>query len=93
MTLEVTPETTRNENFVIFETNRQIVPPGTGPIFSNAEAAQRNPLARDLFQINGISSVHFLGSSIQIAKEESARWTRIKSKIMETLKDHLGSES
>ncbi len=93
MTLEVTPETTRNEHFVIFETNRQIVPPGTGPIFSNAEAARDNPLASDLFQIKGISSVHLLGTSIQIAKEESARWTRIKSKILETLRNHLGSES
>lgn len=85
MALEITFEPTRNENSVIFYLNRQVVRPGTGLTFSNPETAKENPLAKQLFQIKGVASVWMISNEIQITKNDNARWSAIKSKIIETI--------
>ncbi len=86
MTVEVTAEPTRNEHSVIFQLNKDLIPPGTGLSFSNAEQATDHPLAKALFQIPGVSSVWILGNDVQVTKEDAMRWGSLKSKIIETIK-------
>ena len=86
MTVEVTAEPTRNEHSVIFQLNKDLIPPGTGLSFSNAEQAQDNPLANALFQIPGVSSIWILGNDVQVTKEDRMRWGSLKSKVIETIK-------
>ena len=86
MTVEVTVEPTRNEHSIIFQLNKDLIPPGTGLSFSNAEQAAGHPLAKALFQIPGVASVWILGNDVQVTKEDGMRWGSLKSKITETIK-------
>lgn len=86
MTVEVTAEPTRNEHSVIFQLNKDLIPPGTGLPFSDAIQAESNPLAEALFQIPGVISVWILGNEVQVTKADSMRWGSLKSKIIETIK-------
>jgi len=85
MALEITVEPTRNEHSIIFLLNRQVVRPGTGLSFSGPESAEEYPLAKSLFQIKGVASVWMISNEIQVTKDDNARWTAIKSRIMETI--------
>ncbi len=91
MTLEVKTTPTRNEHSVIFELNKELIPPGTGLSFSSAEMAKSHPLANTLFQIPGVASVWILGSEVQVTKDDRARWTSIHSKVVEAIKKIEGS--
>ena len=93
MTLEVKSSTTRNDNYVIFEVNRDIIPPGTGLAYPSAESAHNDTLASALFAINGVVSVGIWGNSVQITKDENTRWGSLKSKVMETIRANLGSNN
>ena len=86
MTVEVTVEPTRNEHSVIFKLNKDLIPPGTGLSFSDAESAKDHPLAKALFQLPGVSSVWILGNDVQVTKEDRMRWSSLKSKVIETIK-------
>ncbi len=89
MTVEVTVETTRNQDSVIFKLNRILLGPGTGQTYPNAESAQNHPLASALFKIRGVASVWIIGSEVQVTKEERVSWSRITSRIVETLRTTL----
>lgn len=86
MTVEVKVEPTRNEHSVIFSLNKSLIQPGTGESYPDAASTANSPLARALFQIRGVQSVWILGNDVQITKDESVRWGRINSKIIETIK-------
>ncbi|MFQ5482719.1 MAG: NifU N-terminal domain-containing protein [Nitrospinaceae bacterium] len=90
MAIDVIVETTRNPDSVIFRVNKTLVPPGTGQAFPNAEMARNNPLAAALFQIQGIASLWIIGSEVMVTKEERTGWGRVKSRVVETLKNSLG---
>jgi len=89
MSVEVTIEPTRNPDTVGFQVNRSLVPPGTGLSFPSAESAQNHPLAHALFQIRGVVSVWILGNEVTVTKDERVGWSRIHSRVIETLKQIL----
>ncbi len=86
MALEITFEPTRNEHSVIFTLNREVVRPGTGLSFSGPETAKDHPLAKSLFQIKGVTSIWMISNEIQITKDDNARWSAIKSRVLETIR-------
>jgi len=86
MTVEVKATPTRNEHSVIFKLNKTLIPMGTGLTFPTAESARNHPLAHALFQIEGVLSVWILGDEVQVTKDESLRWTRVHSKVIETIR-------
>ena len=86
MTVEVTVEPTRNEHSVIFQLNKDLIPPGTGMPFSDAESAKDHPLAKALFQLPGVASVWILGNDVQVTKEERVRWGSLNSQVIECIK-------
>ncbi len=89
MTVEVTPETTRNHDSVIFNLDRNLLPPGTGSTYPDSDLAKDNPLASALFKIKGVTSVWILGNQVQVSKDERVSWGRISSRIIETIKKTL----
>ncbi len=86
MSVTVTVETTRNEDSVVFILDKTLIPPGTGSPFPNRETAQSHPLAKALFEINGVASVWLIGSEVQVTKNGAVSWGAIKAKIVETIK-------
>ncbi len=86
MSVEIEIIATRNPNYVTFSTDQNLIPLGTGLTYSDPESAQSNPLAKALFAIGGIESVWILGSGIHVTKDEKVRWSKIQSRIIETIR-------
>jgi hypothetical protein len=86
MSVSVTVETTRNENTVVFKLDKDLIPPGTGSSYPDREKAQSNPLAKALFEIQGVSSVWVLGNEVHVTKEDDVTWGAVKSKVVETIR-------
>ncbi len=91
MSLEITVTPSRNENSIVFNVNKDLLPPGKGLSFSNQEFAQINPLAKALFDIKGVISVWIIGSEIQVTKDETTRWGAIKGVVEESIQGCLKS--
>jgi len=85
MTVEIEITATRNPNYVTFSTNHDFIPPGTGQTYPDAESAELNPLAKALFEIPGVESLWVLGNHVHVTKNEKIPWTRIQSRVIETL--------
>ena len=92
MTVEIKITATRNPNYVTFSLDHDLIPPGTGRTYSDAESAEADPLAKALFEIPGIESLWVLGDSIHVTKDEKVRWTRIQSRVIETIR-HVANSS
>jgi hypothetical protein len=88
MPVSVTVEITRNENTVAFKLDKDLIPPGTGSSYPDRQKAQSNPLAKALFEIQGVSSVWVLGNEVHVTKDDEATWGAVKSKVMETIKQN-----
>ena len=86
MSVEIEIIPSRNPNYVTFSTDQNLIPLGTGLSYSDPESAESNPLAKSLFAIGGIESIWRLGSGIHVTKDEKARWTKIQSRIIETIR-------
>jgi hypothetical protein len=86
MTVEIEIVPSRNPNYVTFATDQSLIPLGTGLTYSDPESAESNPLAKALFAIGGIESVWILGSGIHVTKDEKIRWSKIQSRIIETIR-------
>jgi len=87
--IEITPS--RNPNYVTFSTGQNLIPPGTGLTYSDPESAESNPLAKALFAIGGIESVWILGRGIHVTKDDKIRWSKIQSRIIETIRHAANS--
>lgn len=91
MNLDITVTSTRNENYVEFSLNQDLIPPGTGLSFANPESAESHPLAKALFGIRGVKSVWILGNGIHVTKNENIRWSILQSKVLEAIRTSLNS--
>jgi hypothetical protein len=80
---EVQP--TPNPNAAKFVLDRPITEQPTS--FLTNEAAEGHPLARRLFQINGVSSLLLLGDFVTVNKTPEARWTDITAKVKKILSE------
>ncbi len=88
MPVNVTVEPMRNENSVSFILDKTLIPPGTGNPYPNREKAQSNPLAKALFEIQGVSSVWVLGNEVQVTKDDQASWGALKGRVVETIRQN-----
>ena len=86
MSVNVTVEPMRNENSVSFLLDKSLIPPGTGESYPNREKAQRNPLAKALFEIKGVNSIWVLGNEVQVTKDDDASWGALKGRVVETIR-------
>ena len=65
---------------------------GTGTAnFSEGENLKRSPLAKKLFDVEGVTGVFFGSDFITITKEEDVVWEHIKPALLGTIMDFLQS--
>ncbi|WP_373086540.1 NifU family protein [Sneathiella sp.] len=59
--------------------------------FPDAEAAERSPLARRLFEIDGVTGIYFDIESITVAKSNESSWDDLKPAILVGIMAHFTS--
>ena len=57
--------------------------------FRDADAAERSPLARRLFQIEGVTGVFFGGDFVSVSKSDDADWQMLKPVILGVIMEHF----
>lgn len=77
-------EATPNPATIKFIPGRTVLASGTLNV-TNEEEAKQAPLAKRLFDIQGISGVFFGSDFISITKSENQDWFALKPQILETL--------
>lgn len=83
-------EQTPNPATLKFLPGRAVVADGTAD-FATADAAQRSPLARRLFAVDGVARV-FLGSDfVSVTKSGDYEWHVLKPSILGALMEHFTS--
>ncbi len=80
-------EATPNPATLKFLPGRPVLPGGTAN-FSSVEAAQRSPLARMIFAVEGVTAV-FLGDDfVSVTKADGVEWAHIKPAILGAIMEH-----
>ena len=81
-------EDTPNPATLKFIPGRTVMGVGTAD-FRDAEAALRSPLARALFEIDGVAGV-FLGQDfLSVSKSADAEWFTLKPAVLAAIMDHF----
>ena len=57
--------------------------------FRDVEAAQRSPLARRLFQVEGVTGIFFGGDFVSVSKSDDADWQLLKPVILGVIMEHF----
>lgn len=83
-------ETTPNPASLKFLPGEEVMADGTAD-FENSEAAEASPLARELFQIEGVGRVFFGNDFVAVTKEKGD-WQHIKAPILGVIMDHYQSK-
>lgn len=86
--VEVRYQPTPNPNSVKFMVNRQVVESGNES-YMDKEAAQSSPLAKALFDIDGVASVFMLGNFITVSKSPEASWDDLVGPIENVIQSHF----
>lgn len=90
-TMFIQTEQTPNEDSLKFIPGVPVMGSGTAE-FLDARSSMKSPLAKQLFQIDGISGVFFGPDFITISKESTAEWQLMKPDIYAAIMDHFASE-
>ncbi len=84
--LEVQP--TPNPNAMKFVLNREIASQPAS--FFSANAAEGHSLARQLFEVAGVTSILVLGDFVTVNKSDDTEWKKITPKIKAILGKYEG---
>ena len=57
--------------------------------FRDVDSAERSPLARRLFQIEGVTGVFFGGDFVSVSKSDGADWQMLKPVILGVIMEHF----
>ncbi|PRX37501.1 Fe-S cluster biogenesis protein NfuA, 4Fe-4S-binding domain [Meinhardsimonia xiamenensis] len=83
-------ESTPNPATLKFLPGQTVLGSGTAD-FPSPEAAQKSPLARRLFEVEGVTGV-FLGSDfVTVTKAEDVAWEHIKPALLGAIMEHFQS--
>lgn len=83
-------ETTPNPDTLKFLPGRPVLANGTAE-FKSYEEGMASPLARALFNMNGIAGVFYGSDFISVTKNPDADWHMLKTAIMAAVMDHYMS--
>lgn len=83
-------ETTSNPATLKFLPGNVVMPAGSAA-FANAENAEKSPLAKRLFEIEGIVRVLLESDSVSVNKADDKDWDILKSSILGAIMDHYTS--
>jgi hypothetical protein len=85
---KVTVAGTPNPNAAKFTVDRTLVQ-GRGKTFSRPEDAKNDPLARRLFEIEGVASVFVLDNFVTVTKAPDVSWDELAPRIARAIKEAL----
>ncbi|MEX2449557.1 MAG: NifU family protein [Rhodospirillales bacterium] len=83
-------ETTSNPATLKFLPGKAVMPAGSAA-FANAEKAEKSPLAKRLFEIDGVIRVLLETDSISVKKADDKDWDVLKPAILGAVMDHYTS--
>ncbi len=81
-------ERTPNPATLKFLPGEVVMSSGTAD-FRDVEAAERSPLARRLFQVEGVTGVFFGGDFVSVSKSDDADWQLLKPVILGVIMEHF----
>ena len=81
-------ERTPNPATLKFLPGEAVMSSGTAD-FRDVESAERSPLARRLFQVEGITGVFFGGDFVSVSKADDADWQLLKPVILGLIMEHF----
>jgi len=81
-------ESTPNPATLKFLPGREVMGPGAVADFPDAASAQRSPLARALFGVDGVARVFFGADFISVTKTDGD-WKQLKAPILGAIMDHF----
>lgn len=79
---------TPNPNAAKFTVDRTLVE-GRGRTYASPEEAKGDPLARRLFQIDGVASVFIVDNFVTVTKDAEAYWDDLAPKVTQAIKEAL----
>lgn len=83
-------ESTPNPATLKFLPGQQVLEAGTAD-FPSPEAAEKSPLARRIFAVEGVSGVFFGPDFVTVTKDEPVDWSHIKPAILGAIMEHYQS--
>ncbi|HUF55099.1 MAG TPA: NifU N-terminal domain-containing protein [Thermohalobaculum sp.] len=81
---------TPNPNAAKFVLGRSLLG-DEGRTYFNAEAAEGNPLAERLFEVEGVRALFLVDNFITVTKTEGASWDDLVEPIREVIAQELGA--
>ena len=81
-------ERTPNPATLKFLPGEAVMSSGTAD-FRDVESAERSPLARRLFQVEGVTGVFFGGDFVSVSKSDDADWQLLKPVILGVIMEHF----
>ncbi|TNE37070.1 MAG: NifU family protein [Alphaproteobacteria bacterium] len=81
---------TPNPATLMFRPGREVIGDGPGVDFPDAESAERSPLARRLFALQGVSGVYF-GDEFLTVTVTGAEWQHLKPAVLGAIMEHFTS--
>lgn len=86
--VDVMAQPTPNPNSVKFTLNRSVTD-GSSESYMNAEQAESSPLAKRLFEIDGVQSVFMLNNFITVTRDPAFDWNVIVGEVEAAIRDHF----
>ena len=83
-------ESTPNPATLKFLPGQSVLEMGTAD-FPNSEAAEKSPLARRIFAVQGVTGVFFGTDFVTVTKAEAVDWNHIKPAILGAIMEHFQS--
>lgn len=87
MAIQVTP--TPNPNSVKITVGRTLVPSGSRT-YESAEEAASNPIAKRLFEEEGVAIVFMLGNFITVTRKQGVDWNELVPRLEAAVRSALG---
>lgn len=88
LAVDVSYQPTPNPNSLKFTVSATVVESGSKS-YASAEAAAESPLAKSLFELDGVASVFMLGNFITVNKSPEAAWEDLAQEIMDRIIDYF----
>ena len=79
---------TPNPSSLKFMPGKAVTGDGSTMDFSNIRYTTISPLARQIFQIDGVTRVFFANDFISVTKEEDLEWQVVKPEILSVITEH-----
>ncbi|KIC37704.1 iron transporter [Ruegeria sp. ANG-R] len=83
-------ESTPNPATLKFLPGQTVLDAGTAD-FPSVEAAEKSPLAKRIFDVNGVTGVFFGNDFVTVTKSDDVQWDHIKPAILGAVMEHYQS--